>query len=78
MTELALAAFAAETDAHVVSRPRSARFARFAAAFDEGEYRRELERHGLRFLARSDARFPPLLADHAAVDLVDDGVGHGV
>ena len=62
MTELALAAFAAETDAHVVSRPRSARFARFAAAFDESEYRRELERHGLRFLARSDARFPPLLA----------------
>jgi DNA processing protein len=62
VTELALAAFAAETDAHVVSRPRSARFARFAAAFDEREYRRELERCGLRFLARSDVRFPPLLA----------------
>jgi len=62
MTELALAAFAAETDAHVVSRPRSARFARFATAFDEGEYRRELDRRGLRFLARSDARFPALLA----------------
>jgi DNA processing protein len=62
VTELALAAFAAETDAYVVSRPRSARFARFAAAFDEGEYRRELERRKLRFLARSDARFPPLLA----------------
>ena len=62
MTELALAAFAAETDAHVVSRPRSARFARFAAAFDDGEYRRELERRGLRFLPRSDARFPALLA----------------
>jgi DNA processing protein len=61
VTELALAAFAAETDAHVVSRPRSRRFARFAAEFDEGEYRRELERRGFRFLARSDARFPPLL-----------------
>ena len=62
MTELALAAFAAEADAHVVSRPRSRRFARFAAAFDESEYRRGLERRGLRFLARSDSRFPPLLA----------------
>jgi DNA processing protein len=62
VTELALAAFAAETDAHVVSRPRSSRFARLAAGFDESEYRRELERRGLRFLARSNARFPSLLA----------------
>jgi DNA processing protein len=61
VTELALAAFAAETDAHVVSKPRSRRFARFAAGFDEPEYRRELERRRLRFLARSDSRFPPLL-----------------
>jgi DNA processing protein len=61
VTELALAAFAAETDAHVVMRPRNSRFARFAAGFDEPEYRRELERRGLRFLARSDSRFPPLL-----------------
>jgi DNA processing protein len=61
VTELALAAFAAEADAHVVSRPRSGRFARFAAGFDEHEYRRELERRGLRFLARSDVGFPPLL-----------------
>jgi DNA processing protein len=62
VTELALAAFAAEADAHVVARPRSRRFARFAAAFDESEYRRGLERRGLRFLPRSEARFPPLLA----------------
>jgi DNA processing protein len=61
VTELALAAFAAEADAHVVSRPRSRRFARFAAAFDESEYRRGLERRGLRFLVRSDSRFPSLL-----------------
>jgi DNA processing protein len=61
VTELALAAFAAEADAHVVSKPRSRRFARFAAAFDESEYRHELERRGLRFLSRSDSRFPPLL-----------------
>ena len=61
MTELALAAFAAEADAHLVSRPRTRRFALFAAGFDEAGYVRELERRGLRFLARSDARFPPLL-----------------
>jgi DNA processing protein len=61
VTELALAAFAAEADAHVVSMPRNRRFARFAAAFDESEYRRGLERRGLRFLSRSDSRFPPLL-----------------
>jgi DNA processing protein len=61
VTELALAAFAAETDAHVVAQPRSRRFARFGAGFDEREYRRELERRGLRFLARSDPAFPPLL-----------------
>jgi DNA processing protein len=61
VTELALAAFAAEADEHVVSAPRGRRFARFAAGFDEAGYVRELERRGLRFLARSDARFPPLL-----------------
>jgi DNA processing protein len=61
VTELTLAAFAAESDAHVVSRPRNRRFVRFAAAFDEREYRRELECRGFRFHARSDPRFPPLL-----------------
>jgi DNA processing protein len=61
VTDLALAAFAAEADAHVVSTPRSRRFALFAASFDEAGYVRELERCGLRFLARSDGRFPPLL-----------------
>jgi DNA processing protein len=61
MTELALAAFAAEADVHVVSMPRSRRFARFAARFDEPGYLRELECRGFRFLTRSDTRFPPLL-----------------
>lgn len=61
MTELALAAFAAEANAHVVSQPRGRRFARFAAGFDERSYLGELERRGLRFLARSDPGFPPLL-----------------
>jgi DNA processing protein len=62
MTELALAAFAADSDSHVVSRPRGGRFARFAAAFDERRYRGDLERRGIRFLARSDPAYPPLLA----------------
>jgi DNA processing protein len=61
MTELALAAYAAESNSHVVARPRGGRFARFAASFDERTYRGELERRGIRFVARSDRRFPPLL-----------------
>lgn len=61
MSELALASFAAANDAHLVGEPRSARFAAFKAGFDA---RAELERLrglGLRFLARSDPAFPPLL-----------------
>ena len=41
MSELALASFAAASDAHLVGEPRSARFAAFKAAFDA---RAELER----------------------------------
>ena len=66
MNELALASFAAVSDAHVVGEPRSARFAAFKAAFDA---RAELERLrglGFRFVARSDPAFPPLL--HAIHD----------
>jgi DNA processing protein len=61
MSELALASFAAATDAHLVGEPRSARFAAFKARFDP---RAELERLrglGFRFLARSEPGFPPLL-----------------
>jgi DNA processing protein len=66
MTELALAAFAAESNSHLVAAPRGRRFARFAAGFDETRYVDELERRGIRFLARSDPRFPSLL--HAIHD----------
>jgi DNA processing protein len=61
VNELALASFAAVSDAHLVEAPRSARFAAFAARFDA---RAELERLaalGFRFLARSDDAYPPLL-----------------
>jgi DNA processing protein len=61
MSELALAAFAAERGVHARLEERSARFAAFSKAFDAARYLAVLERRGFRWLARSDARFPPLL-----------------
>jgi DNA processing protein len=61
VTELALAAFAADTGRHVVLEPRDARFARFREGFDETAYRRRLADAGIRWLARSDAQFPAAL-----------------
>ena len=61
MSELALAAFAAATDAHLVGVPRSTRFASFAQTFDAGAELARLQTLGFRFVPRSDARFPPLL-----------------
>ena len=59
--ELALASFAAATESHLVTEPRSIRFARFKASFDAAAELRRLDAEGYRFLARSDAGFPPLL-----------------
>ena len=61
MSELALASFAAATDAHVVQEPRTVRFARFRETFDESAERERLRAAGLRFLGRSEPGFPPLL-----------------
>jgi DNA processing protein len=61
VSELALAAFAAETSSHVVDVPRSARFAAFARTFDERRYLERLGELGVRWLPRSDPRFPALL-----------------
>ena len=61
MTELALAAFAAASDAHHVDAPRSTRYERFVAGFDQRSYLADLARRGVRWVGRSDARFPPLL-----------------
>ena len=62
MNELALAAFAAAHDTHATEREaRSQRFARFEASFDADGYVRALAARGLRWLARSDAAFPPRL-----------------
>ena len=61
MNELALASFAAARDVHLVGEPRNARFAAFKASFDAGAELARLSALGLRFLARSDPAFPPLL-----------------
>ena len=63
MSDLALAAFAAETGAHLVEEPRRRRFDRFRRAFDEGEYRASLVARNLRFVGRSEPEYPPLLRE---------------
>jgi DNA processing protein len=61
MSELALAAFAAHTDAHLIEAPRSERFARFRREFDERAYLAGLEQRNLRWLPRSAREFPAAL-----------------
>jgi DNA processing protein len=61
MSELAVAVFAAERGEHVLEAPKSARFAAFCSRFDERAYLDRLAAAGLRWLARSDPRFPPRL-----------------
>ena len=66
MSELALAAFAAETGSHVVRAPRERAFRVFARRFDEAAYLARLGGEGVRWIARSAPEFPPLL--HAIHD----------
>jgi DNA processing protein len=62
LSELALAAFAAETNRHLVREPRrDPVFRAFAREFDEGAYRGRLREGGVRWLPRADPEFPPLL-----------------
>jgi len=62
VNELALAAFAAARDEHAVDHAaRSRRFAAFCRNFDRDEYLGRLEVRGIRWVARSDARFPTRL-----------------
>lgn len=63
MSDLALAAFAAETGGHVVSEPRERRFSRFRRSFDEQAYRSSLAARQLRFVGRRDPEYPPLLRE---------------
>ncbi len=62
MSELALAAFAAETGDHLVSEPKGKRFERFRRGFDEPAFRARLAVADLRWVGRSDPGFPPSLA----------------
>lgn len=61
MSELVLAAFAAETGGHVVSEPKDARFRRFRDGFDERAYLEQLAARGIRWLPRSHPWFPAAL-----------------
>jgi len=61
VNELALAAFAAERDAHLVKEPRDRAYAAFARRFDAAAYLASLREAGVRWLGRSDPAFPPLL-----------------
>ena len=63
MSELALAAFAAETGTHVVWEPRERRFERFRRSFDAMRYLATLGERGLRFVARSAPEYPTLLGE---------------
>ena len=63
MSDLALAAFAAETGGHVVSEPRERRFSRFRRSFDEQAYRSSLTARQLRFVGRRDPDYPSLLRE---------------
>jgi DNA processing protein len=63
VSELALAAFAAETGSHVVDVPRERRFERFRESFDAAQYLESLESRGLRFVGRRDPAYPPLLRE---------------
>ena len=68
MSDLLLAAFAAETGAHVVEEPRERRFERFRRAFDEAAFRSSLAARGLHFegmgfVGRGEGAYPPLLRE---------------
>jgi DNA processing protein len=53
VSELAVAAFAAESGEHVLAAPRHDRFRAFARRFDEAAYRERLRALGVTWLARS-------------------------
>jgi DNA processing protein len=61
VNELATAVFAAESGSHLLDAPRSARFAAFRERFEPAAYLDDLQARGYRWVARSDAGFPPRL-----------------
>jgi DNA processing protein len=63
VSDLALAAFAAETGRHFVAEPHERRFERFRRAFDEAAFLTTLAGSGVAFTGRSEATYPPLLRE---------------
>jgi DNA processing protein len=61
VSELALAAFASETGAHLIRAPRGERWRSFERRFDERAYLERLAAGGYRFLPRSSPEFPQVL-----------------
>jgi len=61
VSDLALAAFAAETGSHLVSMPAGKRFERFRRSFDEADFRARLSARGIRWIGRSETGFPAAL-----------------
>jgi DNA processing protein len=61
VSELALAAYAAESGRHLLSTGDRA-FARFARSFDESRFRSRLAAHGLRWVGRPETGYPSSLA----------------
>jgi DNA processing protein len=61
VSDLALAAFAAKQGIHLIRPPRNGPFRGFASRFDEAAFLARLRESGVRWLARSDPGFPPLL-----------------
>jgi DNA processing protein len=66
VSDLVLAAFAAETNSHVVRAPRERAFRAFTRGFDEAGYLARLREAGVRWIGRSELEYPPLL--HAIHD----------
>ena len=62
MSELAIAAFAAETGSHLVREPAGESFRRFARGFDERAYAAQLAEFAIRWIGRSARGFPRALA----------------
>jgi DNA processing protein len=60
--ELALAVFASETGTHLIRPPQNRRWLSHLRSFDATAYEARLAARGFRFLRRTAAAFPPLLA----------------
>ncbi len=61
MSDLAVAMFAAETGAHLLSAPRNSRFDAFRQRFDEAGCFRRLSELGVQWVGRGDHRYPARL-----------------